>query len=505
MSSILTKWWFISHLLLLTSLASSGQVVQSARFEIPFSRNDTKFEIIPADQYGLFLLRRLGGFPDDQLEIAKLDTSFHESWHGYLAIDKKFLLVGKRTEKQKLYLLLRYMDFSKNDLELISIDQESGNFVRHMVKNFIPFSPSEFQITQNGALIGGYYNRVPVVIFFSFGTQKSRILPGLLNESGELTQIKTYPDGSFDVLISGRGYKGQKTIWIKNYDANADLITNYALESEDNKHLIFARSLKTHENMQVVAGVFGTRNSEYARGLFIATVDPAGLQRMRYYYFADLQNFFKYMKAKREQRIKARIERKRIKGKRARFNYRFMVHELVPYNNQYVLLGEAFYPKYTSVDSRSYNGFFSPGFSQGAYIRNGRIFDGYYYTHAVVIGFDNDGNIRWDNSFEINDVKTFTLEQFVKLEVQEDKIALLYLFDNELRTKIIKDDQVLEGKSSEPIKTTLENEVIKKENTDVSKLDYWYKDYFYAFGVQEVTNPLAGKRRVFFINKLSYE
>jgi hypothetical protein len=181
--------------------------------------------------------------------------------------------------------------------------------------------------------------------------------------------------------------------------------------------------------MQVVAGVFGTRNSEYARGLFIATVDPAGLQRMRYYYFADLQNFFKYMKAKREQRIKARIERKRIKGKRARFNYRFMVHELVPYNNQYVLLGEAFYPKYTSVDSRSYNGFFSPGFSQGAYIRNGRIFDGYYYTHAVVIGFDNDGNIRWDNSFEINDVKTFTLEQFVKLEVQEDKIALLYPFD----------------------------------------------------------------------------
>ena len=64
---------------------------------------------------------------------------------------------------------------------------------------------------------------------------------------------------------------------------------------------------------------------------------------------------------------------------------------------------------------------------------------------------------------------------------------------------------MLEGKSSEPIKTPIQNEVIKKEDTDIAKLDYWYKDYFYAFGVQEVVNPTAGKRRVFFINKVSYE
>lgn len=504
MSSTLTKWWCIS-LFSFVSLTSSGQVVQSARYEIPFSKNDIRFEVIPAHQNGLFLVRRLGGFPDDQLEIVKLDTAFQQSWHGYLEVNRKYIMVGKRSEGERLYLLFRYIDFSKNDFELVSIEQATGNFIRYPIKNFIPFTPSEFQLTQNGALIGGYYNRVPVVIYFSFATQKSRILPGLLNEAGELTQIKTYPNGSFDVLISARGFKGMKTIWIKTYDADAHLTSNYALDTEDNKHLIFARSLKTNNNMQVVAGVFGTRNSEYARGLFIATIDPAGLQRLRYYYFSDLENFFKYMKAKREQRVKARIERKRIKGKKIRFNYRFMVHELVPYNNQYILLGEAFYPKYTSLDNRGYSGFFNSGFTQGSYIRDGRIFDGYYYTHAVVMGFDNNGNIQWDNSFEINDVKTFTLEQFVKLEADDDKIALLYLFENELRSKIIKDNQVLEGKSSAPIKTPIENEVIKKEDTDIAKLDYWYKDYFYAFGVQEVVNPTAGKRRVFFINKVSYE
>ena len=255
--------------------------------------------------------------------------------------------------------------------------------------------------------------------------------------------------------------------------------------------------------MQLVAGVFGGRNSLYSRGLFLASIDPSGMQQLRYYNYGDLENFFNYMKAKREKRVKERIERRKIKGKRTRFNYRFLVHEIVPYNNQYILLGEAFYPRYTSTD-RTYYGFFNPNaVYQNSIIRDGRIFDGYRYTHAVVMGFDLNGKLLWDNSFEINDVKTFTLEQFVKLEVQKDRIALLYLFENEIRTKIIKNDEVLEGKTFEPIRTKAENEIVKKDETDFNKLDYWYRDFFFAYGVQEITNPGTGKRRVFFINKVT--
>ena len=280
-----------------------------------------------------------------------------------------------------------------------------------------------------------------------------------------------------------------------------DLQSNYALDPEENKHLIFARAMKTEDDVQLIAGVYGGRNSEYSRGLFMASVQPSGHQQLRYYNYGDLENFFRYMKAKREQRVKDRIERRKIKGKRIRFSYRFLVHEIVPYKNQYVLLGEAFYPRYKSVESNY--GFFGPGFGHPS-VRNGRIFDGYSYTHAVVMGFDQNGKLLWDNSFEINDVKTFTLEQFVKLEVQEDRIALLYLFENELRSKIIQDDEVLEGKTFEPIRTIRENEIVKKEETELSKLEYWYQDYFYAYGIQEITNPGTGKRRVFFINKISY-
>jgi len=492
--------WLLLTCCLQPSLAQ--QLQQSNRYELPLSRDEHFYEIIPAQDHGVYLYRRLASHPNDQLELIKLDTVFHEDWKGYLPVDRKLLLMGKKTDNDFLYLLFRYYDYTRNDFQVVALDHSNGKFLVHVIRNFIPFAPSEFQVTKNGVLIGGYYNHVPVVMYYSFATHKSKILPGLANETGELTQIKLYPDATFDVVICARNFEGQKTVWLKNYDADGNLQNNFALRPETGKHLIFARSMKTTDNTQLIAGVYGARNSEYSRGLFLAAIDEKGDEKVRYYGYGDLENFFKYMKAKREARVKERIQRRKIKGKKIKFNYRFLVHEIVPYNNQYVLLGEAFYPHYTTVSS-GYGAFGNPYFN-GSMIRDGRIFDGYQYTHAVVMGFDHQGRLLWDNSFEINDVRTYTLEQFVKLEVKKDKIVLLYLFENQLRTKIIQNNEVLEGKTFEPIRTHASNEIVKRDQSDINKLEYWYNGYFYAYGVQEITGP-SGKRRVFYINKITYQ
>lgn len=482
--------------------------MQTDRFEVPINHHEQFFEIVPASDKGLYLHRRLSGLKDDQFQLIKLDTSFEQNWSGFLSVEKNYLLIGRKAFDNKLFLLLRFKDYSKNDLILFIIHETDGRYTQYNIKSYIPFAPTEFQITDKAALIGGYYNRIPVVLHYSFLTFRSKVLPGLFSETGELTQIKTYDDGSFDVLISAKNNARQRTLWIKNYGPEGNLYRNFPLEPKENIHLIFGRSLKTDGDKQIVAGVYGNRSSEYSRGLFIATIEPSGLEQMRYYNFGDLQNFFKYMKAKREKRIKSRIERRKIKGKKIRFNYRFLVHELVQYKNQYVLLGEAFYPRYLSVDRGYYSGFFNPNSAMpNSIIQNGKIFDGYYYTHAVVMGFNENGKLLWDNSFEINDVKTFTLEQFVKLEVLPDRIALMYLFENHIRTKIIKDNVVLEGKTIDPIRTFNENDIVKEEKNDVNKLEYWYNNYLYAYGVQDVVTPSAEgsvKRKVFFINKLHY-
>jgi hypothetical protein len=124
------------------------------------------------------------------------------------------------------------------------------------------------------------------------------------------------------------------------------------------------------------------------------------------------------------------------------------------------------------------------------------------------MGLDNAGKLIWDNSFEINDVKTFRLEQFVKIDPQTDRVALLYVFNNEIRSKIIKDSKVLEGKTTDPIKLQSVNDITSKTETGINKLDYWYNNYFVAYGVQTVRSQINGQRvnrKVFFVNKISYK
>lgn len=512
MFSILTNSWWNKAVAvcILSCLAFFGldaQIVQSGRFEVPVENRTEIFDIVPASDNGLFLYRQFAGLKEDQIQLIKIDTAFAERWGGFIAVQKNYRLMGTDSHEGRLFLLLRYRDYSRNDLILYVIDEADGRYVQHLIRGYIPFAPTEFRVTDRAALIGGYYNRVPVVLHYSFASSRSKVLPGLFNETGELTQIKTHADGSFDILISARNLDRQRTIWIKNYDPEGDLLRNMPLAPEENKHLIFGRSIKTPGDKQIVAGVYGSRSSEFSRGVFIATIDPSGLEEIKYYNFGDLKNFFQYMKANRERRIKSRIERKKIKGKKIRFNYRFLVHELIPYKNQFVMLGEAFYPRYITPDQTGYR-FFSPvvGAFRG-FVYDGRIFDGYYYTHAVVMGFDENGKLLWDNSFEINDVKSYTLDQFVKVHVLPDRLALMYVFENDIRTKIIQDDRVLEGKTIDPLQTLRKNEIVKAERNDKNKLEYWYRDYLYAYGIQDVvyaTDQGQAKRKVFFINKIHY-
>jgi len=461
------------------------------------------FKVASLEEDGLLIYRKLELADEAQLQLIKVDTALAESWQGYISIGRNLVVSHVRVKDKVVFTLFKSSIAITGNFQLLASDVNTGAYNIHNIQNLIPFNPSEFLVTDQGAMLGGYFNYRPLVLFYNFTTKRARVLPGFFNEPGELNQMKANADGSVDVIVNTKNFERKKSLWIRNYDAGGDLIKTTVIEPEENKHLIFGRSVKMPDNTQVVAGVYGGRGSEFSRGIFVAEINPAGEYKTSYYNFGDLQNFFSYMKANRERRTKERIERRKIKEKKIRFSYRFMVHEVVPYGNQYVMLGEAFYPRYTYSNSRS-GGF---GYYGNPMMRSDRIFDGYQYTHAVIIGFDEAGKLVWDNSFEINDVKTFELQQYVKIAPDRDRITLLYLHDNLIRSKTIQGNQVLEGKSADPMKTRFDFDVVKERDTEKSKLDYWYPNHFFASGVQVVRNQAreSSFRKVFFINKLKYQ
>ncbi len=502
--SIRSKWnracSFLFFCGLVYSLPASGQVIQLTRFEVPLGTADYEYhKVVSLKEKGLLLYRRFLAKEGVVMEITRVDTALNQVWKGYITLDQNNVVLQSTLYRDNLFILLRHSSGTVGNFRVLSINSEHGEYKIYTIKNLIRFTPIEFLVTQAAFLIGGYFNYRPLVLHYGITSGESRILPGFLNEPGELMQLKAYENGSMDVVVGAKNLEKQRSLWIRNYDAEGNLIKTIILEPGPKKNLIFGQSVKMPGDEQVVAGVYG-RFTDYSRGVFVANVNPDGEYQINYYNFGDLQNFFSYMKAKREKRIKDRIERRKIKGKKLKFNYRFLVHTLVPYQDKYILLGEAFFPTYKYSSYNTGFGFYNP-------YRNDRIFDGYQYTHAVVIGFTKTGKLIWDNSFEINDIRTFQLEQFVKIHPEENRIVLMYLFQNVIRSKIIKDDRVLEGKTNEELKAQANDHEIEIEYTELAKLEYWYGKDFYVWGVQRVKNisPLkADSRKVFFITKVTY-
>ena len=195
---ISTKRWLTKAILFAALLAvfvfteTDGQVLQTERYEYHIGGQEKEFDVIPAGFSGLYLQRYLFGPKGDQIQIIKLDTAFKETWSGFLSVEKNYMIMGRKAFEGKLFLLLRYKSYTKNNLLLYSVNDRDGTYVLHTIRGFIPMAPSEFEMGDSSVIIGGYYNRVPVVLHYSFRTLRSKVLPGLFNESGELNQIRMH-------------------------------------------------------------------------------------------------------------------------------------------------------------------------------------------------------------------------------------------------------------------------------------------------------------------------
>jgi hypothetical protein len=480
--SIKSKCNFIILFGFSLSAAAYSQVFQNGRFEIPINNDIESYSVLPIDTAGIVLYRNFIGPKENLLELTRLDTVFNSIWKGYLPVPKEYSFVFAKAVDSKVYFFFKPQDPSKHNFFTTVVKIKDGGYVSYHIENLIPFNPTEYAVCKNALLIGGYFNLRPVVLLYSLTQRKSHMLPGFLNEPGEITQIKTYADGNVDVIVSAKNSTRRKCLWIRQFNNAGDMIKTVVLEPGENKNLIFGRAAKTENDKQVIAGVYG-RNAQYSRGVFVAEVDPNGEYVIHYYNFGDLKNFFHYLKAKKEKRIKERIERRKIKGKKIRFNYRLLVHEVVPYQDQFIMLGEAFFPHYASRGNYAY-------------------FDGYEYTHAVIIGFDAQAKLLWDNSFQTSGVKSYQLQQFVRIAPAQDRLVLLYLFENTIRSKIIHGSEVIEGSLQEQIRMQNGEKAIGRKIQN-SNLEYWYGSHLFVHGTQNLTNSEDNNlHKVFFINKL---
>lgn len=455
--------------------------------------------------HGVLLFREIYVKDQYMLDIKLYNNDLQPIWGGYLPVDDYLYLAAFDVYEGNIAFLFAPRDINSQHMEIIYMRSSDGNYNYYMVDNKLPVYFAGFKITRFGALIGGYYDDRPLVYFFDYSTQQSKILPGFVNEPGELIQMQAYEDGSYEIITRGEHILQKQTLWIKYFSPLGNLLKSDMISSDPANTLLTGRSMLLPGREQVLAGTYGNPNFDKSKGIFIVKIDEDKNQKLQLYNYGELENFFSYMKQEKQEKLQQKIQRKKITGKKLRYKYRVIIDDIFEHNDQLVFIGHAYYPFYRYMRSSYANTLMS------GYLTRGKVLTDYRFTHAIILGISKEGKLLWDNSFELNNVLNDELKPFVRAyqDTSHNSIALLYVFDNTVRSKIIQENKVLTGKSIKPLNLSLSgDQIFPGHDSRMAGLENWYDNYFLSYGIQTIRNKNGSKskfRRVFFLNKLSYE
>lgn len=486
---------------------TSELIVQPGRVEFSISGFGMQYNVINGEEHGLLVYME----SDDKVHegfnwtFTLLDTALAQIWVRVYPIPFDSYLSGVEYHDGKYYLLFNASRYRNEDLMLLEINGDTGEFKSIEINTVFPIDLSFFEVIDDNVLLSGYTNFRPVLLTFNLYQQKPRVVPGFYDNKSDIIDIVIDDQAHmFTVVQSERMRNNRFTMRAKTFTSAGDLIQNNVLQPGDKKNLVDGASTSFYGGFQYVAGTYSKKASQYSRGLYLAKFVNGRQQSLKYHDYSELTNFFGYLNEKKEQRIKDRIERKREKGKKPKFSYRLLVHDIIPRGDEYLLIAEAYYPRYSSYSTPSA---FGGGYGVNRMAYNPS-FMGYKYTHAIVVAFDKNGNILWDNSFGIDDIETFYLEEYVTVNNFKDKTVLMYLDENTIRSKVVMGNEILEGKTFNPVRLTYANDQVKSRNPEVEGLKNWYDNVMYAFGEQRIENEIGeagiNSRRVFYINKITY-
>ncbi len=317
------------------------------------------------------------------------------------------------------------------------------------------------------------------------------------------------------VVTQTNGRKSR--LLLKQLTDRGQLVSSEFVQTESDRSLITAQLTPPQDTTaRLLMGTYSLRDPNFAQGLFATDLRSAAnlgtKPPLRFYDFLRLKHFFDYLKPSRQARLRERTQRRIARSvPPLRWRYRLLLHELVPQpDGGYVLVAEVYYPHYRYNSYGTYTGPFNNiGNQFGPSYGNSRVFDGYQTTHALVCGFDRSGALIWDNTFVVENLRRYNLEEAVRLQTLPDgRLVLAYLDEDKLRYKLINraesspnDHQVLIQTGTGPTDQGKE----RAADTFQADLLPWFGSRFVATGYQRVRSERGPDREVFFLNTIDFE
>ena len=201
----------------------------------------------------------------------------------------------------------------------------------------------------------------------------------------------------------------------------------------------------------------------------------------------------------REERLKNQKKENPTKGEIA---FQFLAPRVTDFGDLTVFSVEAFMPYYHTETRMSYGHY---GY-YGGYPYTYTVFDGYDFFSEIILAFDRDGHLQWQQSVKFDNELTYELSAHAAEGVCFDELVVASPYRNTLRyTAFDAAGQALMNQQSEKIAPIHGADYVEDEY--FAQVAQWYDTRFLIFGSQIIQNSTQPKprRTVFYLQKVQYE
>jgi hypothetical protein len=508
-------------------VSDTSMLLQPYRFEQERKMSDEDYTVISLLEDGLALVRERNKFKTGNRtwEVVLLDTTLRQKHMLEIEIDQRKRLTAYEYAPGYLFLVFKTGDASRLTLDLFSISLDDASVKRNEINPELNYQLTHFIRVRDNFILGGYVNNEPAVLLYSTQAENIKVLPGFFQKQTELLDIRPNINGTFNIILMNRVERYNQKLIFKTFDASGIELLDDAIAVDEQYGIQSAISSTLLREDLIITGTWGSRGSKQSNGFFFVTVDPFEQQTIQYIAFGELNHYLDGQKPGRASRIKAKTLDARKNNRIPDFTNYVVPYRMHENESGFMILAETYIPSNTLnryPDPNPYTGYgtwpnYAPfwGYYPGTY---NRLYNPYSYygnttrnadeikaTQAVVISFNERGEIQWDTNLGLQDYRMPALEQVSDFAVDENKTCFLYKNESEIILKTISLDGQTAREGKEKIRLLNEGDEIRNEIKTAGTVRQWYGNNFYVWGQHTIRNKSVreeGNKQVFYINKL---
>jgi len=344
------------------------------RIELNANLDMESYNLVPCGEKGLLV------FFEDEAKGSEIDTkiwhfafynkNLKQKWLADTALITGVKFKGFSSDDENTYLLFVDVDKQKSsyNLQILKVDYEINEFSLINAIASEKADPVHFSIHNNNAVIAFNNSRLaPFVQIIELSTSSTKeVRPEI--EGLNIIQELIIDEEEEEVFAVVENYLGKKqnAILILQMDVEGHIEKTYRINPAIEKKVINeARIAHSDGDTILIMGTYSNYASKVANNDEETSIESAGYFITRfegdqqifinYYNFLEFEEMYRALSSKAIADLRKKAEKQKEKGDEYSLDYTLLLHDVVLYNGNYVLLSEAYYPEYRTVTNMYYD------------------------------------------------------------------------------------------------------------------------------------------------------